>query len=235
LTRQAIHLDQLPPFNIVQTSREAYGQIYIPGVNWVLMVATLTLVYVFRSSDALAGAYGVAVAADMLVTTVLAFFVARRWGLFPLAATIIAGLLLIVDSAFFVANLFKIPDGGWIPLLVAGGVFFIMATWRRGRELMHTHLRQEVEPLDEFIAGLADSSYPRVAGTAVFLTTSRVNTPPMLMHHLRHNQVLHEQVILLTVHTHDVPRVRAAERLRAEDLGHGISRLDVHYGFMQAA
>src|SRR5699024_11035478 len=152
--RQAIHLDQLPPFRIVQTSREAYGQIYIPTVNWVLMIATLTLVYIFRSSDGLAGAYGVAVASDMLVTTILAFVVARRWGWFPVAAVFITGLLLIVELTFFTANLFKIPDDGWIPLLVAGVVFFIMATWRRGRELINTHLRDEVEPLDDFIDSL---------------------------------------------------------------------------------
>lgn len=235
LTRQAVHLDQLPPFKIVQTSRDSYGQIYIPTVNWVLMVATLSLVYWFQSSDALAGAYGVAVASDMLVTTVLAFFVARRWGWFPVMSVVIGGLLLIVDLAFFGANLFKIPDGGWIPLVVAGVVFFVMATWRRGRELTQTHLREDLEPLDDFTKSLGDSKYPRVPGTAVFLTTSRLNTPPMLMHHLRHNRVLHEQVLLLTVHTHDAPRVRASDRLEFEHLGHGITTLDVHYGFMQVA
>ncbi|MDN5937665.1 MAG: potassium transporter Kup [Salinisphaera sp.] len=234
LARQAVHLDQLPPFKIIQTSRDSYGQIYMPAINWILMVATLALVIGFQQSGDLAGAYGVAVASDMLVTTILAFFVARRWGWYPVVATVAAGLLLIVDLAFFSANLFKIPDGGWIPLVVAGLAFFIMATWRRGRELMQSHLGEELAPLETFIAGLSESDYPRVPGTAVFLTTSTLKTPPMLRHHLRHNRVLHEQILLLTVHTHHGPRVPVTDRLTCHDLGQGFYKLDLHYGFMQA-
>ncbi|MDN5862199.1 MAG: KUP/HAK/KT family potassium transporter, partial [Salinisphaera sp.] len=235
LTRQAVHLGQLPRFGIVQTSHESYGQIYIPVINWALMLATIALVVWFQSSSGLAAAYGVAVSTDMVITTILAFFVARRWGWFPTAAIFAAGLLLIVDLAFFGANLFKIPDGGWIPLVIAGIAFFIMATWRRGRELVRGHLRDDTESLEDFIAGLDDENCPRVPGTAVFMTSSHMKTPPMLLHHLRHNRVLHKQVVLLTVYTRDAPRVPAAERMECEYLDHGFFRLRLYYGFMQAS
>ncbi|MDN5870214.1 MAG: potassium transporter Kup [Nitrococcus sp.] len=234
LTRQAIYLGQLPRFNIIQTSRESYGQIYIPAINWALMLATISLVIGFQSSSDLAGAYGVAVATDMVITTILAFFVARRWRWFPLIAMFAGAVLLPIDLAFFGANLFKIPDGGWIPLVIAGIAFFIMATWRRGRELMRAHLSEDLDPLEEFIDGLNENSYPRVKGTSVFMTASGPKTPPILRHHLRHNRVLHEQVVLLTVHTRDIPRVPAADRLVCKYLGHGIYKLDSYYGFMQA-
>ncbi|MDN5937476.1 MAG: potassium transporter Kup [Salinisphaera sp.] len=235
LTRQAVHLGQLPRFGIVQTSHESYGQIYIPVINWALMLATIALVVWFQSSSGLAAAYGVAVSTDMVITTILAFFVARRWGWFPTAAIFAAGLLLIVDLAFFGANLFKIPDGGWIPLVIAGIAFFIMATWRRGRELVRGHLSDDTESLEDFIAGLDDENCPRVPGTAVFMTSSHMKTPPMLLHHLRHNRVLHKQVVLLTVYTRDAPRVPAAERMECEYLDHGFFRLRLYYGFMQAS
>lgn len=232
LTRQAVQLGQLPRLNIVQTSHESYGQVYIPFMNWVLMAATIGLVLGFRSSSNLAAAYGVAVSMDMVITTILAFFVAYRWDWFPRIAGVIAAFLLIVDLAFFGANLFKIPDGGWYPLIVAGLVFFVMATWRRGRELVGRQLRDDTEPLEDFIESI-DESTPRIDGTAVFMTDAGTRTPPMLLHHLRHNRVLHQQVILLTVHTLDVPRVAAAERLKIECLGKGVHRMQVYYGFMQ--
>ncbi|AWN17123.1 Kup system potassium uptake protein [Salinisphaera sp. LB1] len=234
LTRQAVQLGQLPRLRIIQTSRESYGQIYIPMMNWILMAATIGLVIGFKSSDRLASAYGVAVSLDMVITTLLAFFVARRWGWFPNIAAGIALVLIVIDLSFFGANIFKIPDGGWYPLLVAALIFFIMATWRTGRELVGRHLDEETEPLDEFIQAHADESF-RVAGTAVFMTGATRKTPPMLLHHLRHNKVLHAQVILLTVHTRDVPRVAAAERMDIEDLGRGFYRMQLYYGFMQTA
>lgn len=235
LARQAVNLGQLPRFGIIQTSPDAYGQIYIPVLNWTLMIATIGLVIGFQQSGDLAAAYGVAVSSDMVITTILAYFVALRWGWFPVAATFAAGLLLVVDLAFFTANLFKIPDGGWIPLVIAGMAFFVMATWRRGRELVRQHLRDDVQPLDEFIDNLDTSKHPRVSGTAVFMTGTGHKTPPMLLHHLRHNRALHEQVVLLTVYTQDVPRVPAAKRIEYEDLGHGFRKLHVYYGFMQAS
>ncbi|MES1930288.1 potassium uptake protein, Kup system [Salinisphaera dokdonensis CL-ES53] len=233
LTRQAVQLGQLPRLNIVQTSHESYGQVYIPFMNWILMIATIGLVLGFRSSSNLAAAYGVAVSMDMVITTILAFFVAYRWDWFPRFAGVIAVLLLIVDLAFLGANLFKVPDGGWYPLLVAGVIFFIMGTWRRGRELVGRHLKGDTEPLEDFIESIDDDA-TRIDGTAVFMTDSGTKTPPMLLHHLRHNRVLHRQVILLTVHTLDVPRVPAADRLKLEDLGKGVHRMQVYYGFMQA-
>jgi KUP system potassium uptake protein len=234
LTRQAVQLGQLPRLNIVQTSHESYGQVYIPFMNWILMFATIGLVLGFRSSSNLAAAYGVAVSMDMVITTILAFFVAYRWGWFPRTAGAIAVALLIVDLAFLGANMFKVPDGGWYPLLVAGVIFFIMGTWRRGRELVGRQLQSDTEPLDEFIESL-DQLPMRIDGTAVFMTEATSKTPPMLLHHLRHNRVLHEQVILLTVNTLDVPRVPAADRLKIDDLGHGVYRVQVYYGFMQAS
>ncbi|MES1925232.1 KUP/HAK/KT family potassium transporter [Salinisphaera sp. T31B1] len=232
LTRQAVQLGQLPRLNIIQTSHESYGQIYIPFMNWILMVATIGLVIGFQTSSNLAAAYGVAVSMDMVITTILAFFVAYRWGWFPRVAGVIAVLLMIVDLSFFGANLFKIPEGGWYPLVIAGLVFFVMGTWRRGRELVAQRLKDDTEPLDEFIAS-RDADARRIDGTAVFMTDEGSKTPPMLLHHLRHNRVLHEQVIFLTVHTEDVPRVPAADRLRIEDLGHGFHHVKVYYGFMQ--
>ncbi|MFC3105393.1 potassium transporter Kup [Salinisphaera aquimarina] len=233
LTRQAVQLGQLPRLNIVQTSHESYGQIYIPFINWILMAATIGLVLGFKSSSNLAAAYGVAVSMDMVITTILAFFVAYRWDWFPRIAGLIAVLLLVVDLAFLGANLFKIPDGGWYPLVVAAGMFFIMATWRRGRELVGRQLKGDTEPLDEFIAS-QDAKAQRIEGTAVFMTDAGTKTPPMLLHHLRHNRVLHQQVILLTVHTMDMPRVPAADRLKIEDMGSGFHRVQLYYGFMQA-
>jgi len=233
LTRQAVQLGQLPRLNIVQTSPDSYGQIYIPFINWILMVATIGLVIGFQTSSNLAAAYGVAVSLDMVITTVLAFFVAYRWDWFPRIAGAIAVLLLIVDLSFLGANLFKVPEGGWYPLVVAGLIFFVMSTWRRGRELVRSRLRDDTEPLDEFIESQARDD-DRIAGTAVFMTDAGKKTPPMLRHHLRHNRVLHEQVLFLTVHTMDVPRVPAADRLRIEDLGKGFKRVQIYYGFMQA-
>ncbi|MDA3920154.1 MAG: potassium transporter Kup [Salinisphaera sp.] len=232
LTRQAVQLGQLPRMSIIQTSRDSYGQIYIPAINWILMVATIGLVIGFKSSDNLASAYGVAVSLDMVITTVLAFFVAYRWGWFPRFAGAIAVVLLLVDLAFFGANIFKIPSGGWYPLLVAGMIFFIMATWRTGRALLRRHLDDDTEPLSDFIDNLGEDEH-RIRGTAVFMTRAGSRTPSMLLHHLRHNQVLHRQVVLLTVHTRDIPWVSAAERLEIEDLGRGFYRLQVYYGFMQ--
>ncbi|ROO26707.1 potassium transporter Kup [Salinisphaera orenii YIM 95161] len=233
LTRQTVQLGQLPRLNIVQTSRQSYGQIYIPAVNWILMIATIGLVIGFGSSSNLAAAYGVAVSMDMVITTILAFFVAYRWDWSPRLAGVIAAVLLVVDLAFFGANLFKVPDGGWYPLALAAAIFFLMGTWRRGRELVGRQLREDTEPLEDFIAGLDDDAY-RIDGSAIFMTDAGPRTPPMLLHHLRHNRVLHEQVILLTVYTQDVPQVPAARRMEIEDLGRGFVRVQLHYGFMQA-
>lgn len=235
LTRQAVQLGQLPRMKIVQTSRKEYGQIYIPAVNWLLMLACIGLVLGFQSSGALAAAYGVAVSTDMVITTVLAFFVARRFGWHIAVTAVMAAGIIVVDLAFAGANLFKIPDGGWYPLVVAGLLFLVMTTWRSGRNLVAQQLEKDTEPLEDFIARIKQEQPRRVEGAAVFMTASSPKTPPMLLHHLKHNQVLHEQVVLLTIRTADVPRIPASERLEIENLGQGFHRVIAHYGFMQNA
>ena len=236
LTRQAVQLGQCPRMRIVQTSSEEIGQIYIPFVNWVLMIATIALVLGFRTSGNLAAAYGVAVTTTMVITTILAFFVTReiwRWPL-PLALLVCGGFLTI-DLGFFCANMLKIAEGGWFPLTAGGVVFILMATWRRGREILAQRLQANQVSIEDFLQGLGTPPLPhRVAGTAVFMTGYRSGVPAMLLHHLKHNQSLHEQVILLTAVTEDVPRVPAVERLELTDLGHGFARIYVHYGFMQS-
>lgn len=232
LTRQAVQLGALPRTHIIQTSPEEAGQIYIPAVNWMLMLATTALVVGFKSSSHLASAYGVAVSADMVITSVLAFFVARRFGWNPLFTAILMLGFLVVDVAFFSANLFKVADGGWYPILVAVCVFTVMSTWRRGRQLLREHLTPESDTLEDFAKRLETDPPVRIPGTAVFMTGSR-EVPPILLHHLEHNRVLQDNVILLTIHTEDVPRVPTAERLELVQVAPGLFRLVLRYGFMQ--
>jgi KUP system potassium uptake protein len=234
LTRQALQLGQLPKLTIIQTNAEQIGQIYVPAVNWTLMVATIGLVLTFRSSSNLASAYGIAVSADMVITTILSFFVALRWGWKPIVAGLFAFGFLIVDLAFLAANMFKIVDGGWYPLLVATVIFGIMAVWRSGRRRLKTHLDLQREPTDAFLKNLATESPHRVSGTAVFLASSVHEMPSTLIHHLEHNRVLHERVILLTIVTDDQPRVPTAERLKITKLTQGFYQVSAHYGFMQS-
>ena len=233
LTRQAVQLGQLPRMNIVQTSREEYGQIYIPTVNWLLMIATIALVIGFGSSSNLAAAYGVAVSTDMVITTVLAFFVARRFNWHPLAAGLMTAGFIVVDLAFAGANLFKIPEGGWYPLVIAALLFIVMSTWRGGRQLLAKRLQDDTEPLEDFIERVKHEMPRRLPGAAIFMTANKPRTPPMLFRHLEHHEVLHETVLLMTVVTEDEPRVPASERLEIEDLGEGFHRVTARYGFMQ--
>lgn len=232
LTRQLVQLGQLPRMNVVHTSHDQEGQIYVPTVNWLLMLATLGLVLGFKSSGALASAYGVAVATTMVITTTLAFFVARRFG-WPLVWTsLLVIALLIVDLAFFGANLAKVSEGGWYPISVAALVFVVMTTWGRGRLIVKKHLAEDAESLEDLVIRLRDDPPHRVAGTAVFLTAGD-DAPPRLLYHLDRHQVLHEHVILLTVETTDEPRVMASERLQVLCIAPGLDRITVRYGFMQ--
>jgi KUP system potassium uptake protein len=233
LTRQAVRLRYLPRLTIIQTHGEERGQVYIPSVNWLLMVATIGLVLGFRSSSNLAAAYGVAISTDMVITTILAFFVARRWGWNVWWTGLLAVALGAVDLAFFAANIVKIEDGGWYPLLAGALVFTLMLTWRRGRRVVDEQLQSQQPSLDAFCSSLRQEPPLRVAGTAVFMTSREGALPPILAHHLRHNQVLHEQVVLLRVETDEIPRVPAAERLSVECLEPSLYRLVVRYGFMQ--
>jgi KUP system potassium uptake protein len=235
LTRQAVQLGQGPRLTIVQTSPDAIGQIYVPAVNWFLMISTLALVLGFGSSAKLAGAYGVAITFTMVITTVLAFFLMRgRWGWNPVIAGLTAASFMVVDLSFLSANLTKIVQGGWVPLLVGGIIYTLMSTWRRGRMILEYRLRKTMMPLDTFLEQLDQNPPVRVSGTAVFLTSHTEGTPPMLLHHLEHNQVLHEQVVLLTVVSNDVPRVPAAKRLVISSFSLGFYRVFVNYGFMQS-
>src|SRR6185369_15026067 len=235
LTRQAVQLGQCPHIHIIQTSHEEIGQIYIPSVNWMLMIVTISLVLGFGSSSRLAGAYGVAVTTTMVITVLLAYFVAiRKWRWHPVTAGLVTLLFLAVDLSFFGANMLKIEFGGWFPLAAGGIVFTMMATWRRGREILAQRLEEAKEPLELFLLRIAAKPPLRVPGTAVFLIKPIPGTPPQLLHHLAHNQVLHEQVILLSVVTKEVPRVTAEKRLEVIRQEQGFSRVFVNYGFMQS-
>ncbi|MEZ5542141.1 MAG: potassium transporter Kup [Pseudomonadota bacterium] len=234
LTRQAIHLGQLPRMRVLFPQAESSGQVYLPLVNWLLMGACLAVVVGFGTSDELASAYGVAVSMDMVITTLLAVAVARRYG-WRLAVLAGLGLLfLIVDGAFLAANLAKIPDGGWYALLVAGCIFVLMQTWRAGRRLLAWRLADRSTTQENFLAQIEAEPPYRVPGTAVVLTSDvGAFVPPALLHHMACTQVLHERVILLTVLTADRPHVTASERLQYESLGQGIFRIRVTYGFSQ--
>lgn len=235
LTRQAVQLGQCPHIHIIQTSQEEIGQIYIPSVNWLLMIITIALVFGFGSSSKLAGAYGVAVTTTMVITVVLAYFVAvEKWQWHPLAAGMITLLFLTVDLAFFGANMLKIEFGGWFPLVAGSIVFTMMVTWRRGREILAERFAETREPFELFLRRIAATPPHRVPGTAVFMVKQLPGTPLQLLHHIVHNQVLHEQVVLLTVVTREVPRVTAEKRLEVMMLEQGFSQVIVNYGFMQS-
>jgi len=234
LTRQAIHLGLLPSLAVQQTSPDARGQIYMPTVNWMLMVAAIGLVLAFRSSGNLAAAYGVAVNSTMAITTILAFNVARErggWSL-PAALAFLVGYLAI-DLAFLGSNMLKIPDGGWLPLLIGLGLFTLMTTWRRGAALLAQQVAQAAPALDTFIARITKERMPRVPGVAVFFTGRLEQTPPALQQLARHTGVLHERVILVTVVIEPVPKIDMSERLELTELDAGFCRVVLRYGFMQ--
>jgi KUP system potassium uptake protein len=233
MTQQAIQLGYLPRMNIQHTSAKVIGQIYVPAVNWILLVVVAAAVIGFGSSTKLASAYGVAVMGTMLVTTFLTFFVIRfGWG-YPLWLCLLAtGFFLLIDLTFFAAALHKVLEGGWFPLALGAVVFTVMVTWRRGREILFERLRAGSIPLQPFLKSLFSAPPQRVPGTAVFLTATPDATPHALMHSLKHYKVLHERVVFLTVEFRDVPWVRFEERVVCERLGHECWRVAVRYGFM---
>ncbi len=233
LTRQAVQLRYLPRLNIVHTSPGEIGQIYIPAVNWLLMAATVALVLGFQASTHLAAAYGIAVTTTMVITTLLASVVARQrgWNLALLFA-VTAGFLG-VDLAFYFANMAKVAHGGWIPLLVALAILVLMRTWKRGQDLISRHLAAGALPIATFVANLGSRPLHRVRGTAVFLVSEPNGTPSALLHNIKHNQVLHDHNVLLTVRTEEIPHVADADRLAVAALGEGFVRITLRYGFMQ--
>jgi KUP system potassium uptake protein len=233
LTRQAVQLGFLPRLNIVQTSAKAYGQIYIPALNWFLLVMVLAAVLGFGSSSNLAQAYGVALTGTMLVTTILTFFVVRYAWRYPLWLCIFAtAFFFAIDIVFFGSAMLKVPQGGWFPLVIGGAMFLVMTTWRRGREVMFERLSDSAVPLEPFLKSLMVDPPHRVPGTAIFLTATPDATPHALLHNLNHNKVLHERVVFLTVEIRDVPWVTFEERVTCERMGHGCWMVRVRFGFM---
>jgi KUP system potassium uptake protein len=232
MTRQAIQLGLCPRLHITQTSSEGYGQIYVGFVNWVLMALTLGLTLAFRSSDNLAAAFGIAVSLTMLLTTMLIFLTMRDvWGWSLPLAIGVAGVFTVVDLSFVAANLMKVVEGGWVPLVVAALLFFAMSTWRQGRTVLARRLERDTLPLKDFIVQMQNKS--RVSGTAVYMT-SRVDVVPVpLLHNLKHNKVLHQRIVLLHVMTQNIPRVAPDKRVEVTHLGDDFHAIVAHYGFMQ--
>jgi len=232
VTKQVIQLGYLPRLQVRHTSVKDTGQIYMPFVNWALFVAIVLAVLMFRSSSNLAAAYGITVTLDMLITTVLTFFVIRyRWN-YPLALCIAAtGIFFLVDLAFFSSNLMKLFDGGWFPLAIGGGVFVLMSTWKQGRSQLNAALRQDAIDLSSFLEAVFISPPARVEGTAVFLTAEPGNVPNALLHNLKHNKVLHRNNLFVTVRSHEVPWIGLDRRIEIEPLGHDCWQAIVHYGF----
>jgi KUP system potassium uptake protein len=235
LVQQAIQLGALPRLDVHQTSEESAGQVYVPQINWLLAAAVLGLVFGFRSSDALANAYGIAVAGDMLVTTLLVATVARgvwKWPLVLVAP--VAGLFLILDLVFVSANVHKIPQGGWFPLLTGAVALTLMLCWRRGRDVAFAKRDEDAVPIDRFLAGLGQPGGPmRVSGTGVYLTKQHDVMPAALTLNLRHNGVLHEHIILLKVSTLRTPRVAETERIAVEELKAGFRQVEIRFGFAE--
>jgi len=234
MTRQAMQLGWLPATTIRQTSDKIYGQIYVPVVNWLMMVATLGVTIGFRSSDHLAGAYGTAVSTTMMLTTCLLFTAMRRvwrWPLIPSA--LICAVFLFVDVGFFGANLFKIADGGWLPLTLGAAIFFVMWTWRDGLDAVHASLAATAQVAAPLLERLKAGAVPRVPGTAVFLTRARQAIPTLMVDHIRHMGALQEDVIALTVRFEPTPRVATDDRCRLNLVGAGIVHAEVDFGFVE--
>ena len=235
LTQQAIQLGFLPRMHIRHTGEEAIGQIYIAGVNWLLMFGTLAAVLVFRSSDALAGAYGLAVSLLMAITTLLAALVALQWGFNVVLVLLVNGAFLAVDLVFFAANGVKLFEGGWFPLLLSIVIAFLMLTWRTGQIILERRRTQMRQPEDDLIRTLEHEAPHRLPGTAAFMTKSLVGVPLPLTHFMRHTHALQERVLLMTVLTEEVPRVPKSRRVQVVDMEQGMSRVVLHYGFIETS
>jgi KUP system potassium uptake protein len=236
LTRQAVQLGYLPRVHIKHTSSETEGQIYVPEINWMLAAGCIALVLTFQESTRLAAAYGIAVTGTMGITSVGFYVVARHtWGWSAGKALPLLAFFLALDLPFFGANLLKLWDGGYVPILIAMVLFAMMATWKRGRALLAASFRRLMTPLAQFLerVGAGEGAPARVPGTAVFLTSNPEEAPPVLTHHVRHNKALHRKVVLLTAVTERVPRVEPADRLEVKELEAGFYRVIVRSGFMQ--
>src|SRR3989441_8463078 len=234
LTRQAVQLGYIPRLQIEHTSSREIGQIYVPSVNWLLMLLTIALVLGFQTSSNLAGAYGVALSTLMALTTVMFYVMSREvWGWSLPKAAAVSGTFLVVDLTFLVANALKIWHGGLGPLAIAVVLYFVMCTSERGREILSKRMMEKTVPLKLLLADLAAEPPIRVPGTAVFMSGSSDGTPPALVHNLAHNKVLHEKVVFLTVMTEDVPHVGGEHRVTVKRSGKGFHNVVARYGFMQ--
>jgi KUP system potassium uptake protein len=234
LTRQAIQLGYLPRMQVRHTSEQTIGQVFLPGLNGMLLVAVVLTVLLFRSSDALGGAYGIAVTGTMTVDTILAFAyfgMGARWRLWQLIP--LFGLFLFVDLSFFAANLLKIEEGGWFPLVIGGCMYVVMVTWIWGRARISAQRASGGLPLATLIDSLRPNSPVRVPGTAIYMTARVENVPAALLHNMKHNKVLHERNVLMNVHTEDVPRLPEAERLEIQHLGKNFHTVRIRYGFLE--
>ena len=233
LSNQAVQLGYSPRVTIVHTSGTTEGQIYVPEINNLLWVSCIALVVAFPSSSRLAAAYGIAVTGTMAITSVLFFAVMyKRWGVAKTLPLVL--FFLLFDLSFFSANIVKIANGGWVPLAVGVVVFTIMTTWKRGRAALFDYIKKRTLDMDEFLAELDHKKPHRISGTAVFMTSNPRGAPPVLVHHVRHNRVLHENVILLSIITEHAPTVPGDERIETREIGHGIHHVTAHYGFMQS-
>jgi KUP system potassium uptake protein len=234
LTSQAIKLGYSPRMEIRHTSAREIGQIYLPFINWGLFVFVILLVLGFRSSSNLAVAYGISVCGTMVVTTILSLALQLRTAKWPLVTTGIMVILLLIDLAFLSANALKIPQGGWVPLLIGGVCYFLLSTWKRGRAVFFRSLSDDGMPLNLFLQSIGGQHAPlRVEGTAVFMTGNPGKVPHALLHNLKHNKVLHKRIIFLTMTTASVPYIEPAERLQVEELGQGFYRIEAVYGFKE--
>jgi KUP system potassium uptake protein len=234
LTRQCAQLGYCPRVRIIHTSHTEFGQIYIPGVNWALMVGCLLIVLGFRNSSAIGAAYGVAVTGTFTMTTILLFVLMRSWWHWPLRRALAVALpFLIIDLAFLGSNLLKVTHGGWVPLAVAAGILLLMTTWQRGRTVVLDLLSRSTLPMELFLADVAKRNPVRVPGVAVFLTSNPDGAPGVLLHHLKHNKTLHERVVLLSIMSSEVPGVKDDTRVTVEELGEGFYRVKAVYGFME--
>jgi KUP system potassium uptake protein len=234
LTQQCVQLGYSPRVTIIHTSKQEAGQIYIPEVNTALMLGCLAVVLGFRSSTALGAAYGIAVTGTFLMTTILMYAVSRTWwGWSRWRAIALVGPFLIIDGAFFGANLLKVKQGGWVPLAIAFGIFILMTTWNRGRDIVQDLLRRGMLPIDLLLADLENRKTARVPGLAVFMTREPEGAPVVLLHHLKHNKVLHQQVVLLSILSEEVPEIPDAERITIQKLSQGFYRITARYGFME--
>jgi KUP system potassium uptake protein len=234
MTRQAIQLGWLPRLRIVQTSEEGYGQIYVGAVNWLLMAVTIGLTLLFKKSDNLAAAYGIAVSATMLMTSGLLFIAMREvWNWSLAASAAVAGVFICIDTAFFLANSAKIADGGYVPLLLASSVYAVMVIWHRGSVAVTEQMHGRTKPLDAFLASLEAQNIPRVPGAGIFLTRTTNDVPPVMLWHVERNEALHRRLLVLSITTLSIPRVDEAERLSLVELAPDFWRATAQFGFME--